>query len=268
MANPSGTYDSSFYAAQEQGSRVSASVVLTRLREIVQPTSVLDVGCGVGTWVADWLESGVTDVLGIDGAYIDPSSLHIPPEHFQSADLSEPLDLGRRFDLVQSLEVAEHLQGDRADTFVESLTKHADMILFSAAIPRQGGTHHVNEQWVSYWLPKFAVQGYRVFDVIRPAIWTDQRCDLTYRQNSVLLSKNTSFGPEGADDLVHPELWMMRTAPRYPRFGTSRPRYPRRCVSPSATDWGATPCRTRPTGRCVSRGRATLNNQIDLRTDQ
>ena len=201
-------YDEAFFEGLEAGSRRSASVVVPLVQKLVRPKSVLDVGCGVGAWVAEWINQGVTDVLGLDGEYVDKSMLQIPLTSFQSTDLRNPFSLGRRFDLVQSLEVAEHLEESCADAFVQSLVDHADTILFSAAIPGQLGKHHVNEQWPSYWAEKFSHFGLKSFDVVRPTIWMDQRVDCWYRQNTILFSKESSFDvSDTCIDVVHPEYW-------------------------------------------------------------
>jgi hypothetical protein len=104
--------------------------------------------------------------------------------------------------------VAEHLDEARADTFVQSLARHGDTIMFSAAIPGQGGTHHVNEQWPSYWAEKFAKAGYTAYDVIRPRIWTDPRVMVWYKQNILLFSRGRAFeAPASRLDLVHPDTY-------------------------------------------------------------
>lgn len=107
------------------------------------------------------------DVLGIDAPYTDRSRLRIPDELFLARDLTVPLSLERRFDLALSLEVAEHLPAAAADHFVASLTRLASVILFSAAIPDQGGEGHLNEQWPDYWVERFAAHGFGVADVLR-----------------------------------------------------------------------------------------------------
>jgi hypothetical protein len=176
------------------------------VNSLVRPKSVLDVGCGVGTWLAEWTCQGVSDIHGLDGDYIDGALLQIHPSSFQAADLRTPFSLGRRFDLVQSLEVAEHLDESCADTFVQSLAAHADIVLFSAAIPGQGGTHHVNEQWPSYWYEKFLSLGFQLYDIVRPAIWSNQRISWWYRQNAMIFSKSLTFEPvQACIDVVHPE---------------------------------------------------------------
>ena len=133
------TYSSDFYQYIDAGSRASAQAVSSLLLDELKIDSVLDVGGGHGAWARIWLDSGVSDVLAVDGAYVDRQQLAIPPRCFHSHDLLQPLDLNRSFDLVQSLEVAEHIAEDRADTFIDSLVRHGDVILFSAAVPRQGG---------------------------------------------------------------------------------------------------------------------------------
>lgn len=201
------SYTAEFFDEQSGGSRRSAAVVVPIVGERVHPQSVLDVGCGVGTWLAEWIKSGIKDVVGLDGEYVDLSALQIPAKNFRASDLRESFSLGRRFDLVESLEVAEHLDEVSADGFVESLCAHSDNILFSAAVPGQGGTHHVNEQWPSYWADKFAQFGYGVIDAIRPAIWSDRRVEVWYRQNTILLAKGAPIGPARMLDVLHPEVW-------------------------------------------------------------
>ena len=205
-------YDSSFFEAHSQGASDSAAIVVPIVHEIVRPTSILDVGCGVGTWLAEWVNQGVTDVLGLDGEYIDKMALRMEPAKFMPTDLRQTFSLGRKFDLVQSLEVAEHLEQEHADLFVESLTSHGDIVLFSAAVPGQGGTHHVNEQWPSYWIEKFKKEGFKVYDILRPEIWADSRIATWYRQNILLFSKERVFdASETCIDVIHPELWTYKS---------------------------------------------------------
>ncbi len=186
----------------------SARAVVPVVNKLLEPASVLDVGCGVGTWLAEWGSAGVSDVLGIDGDYVDRTALCMPADKFAPVDLRQSFSLGRTFDLVQTLEVAEHLEEACADAFVESLTRHGETILFAAAIPGQGGTHHVNEQWPSYWAEKFARAGYIAYDVIRPQIWADRKIKVFYRQNILLFARGRVFeGAEATLDLVHPEMW-------------------------------------------------------------
>jgi SAM-dependent methyltransferase len=208
-------YESSFYQTQSKGSSSSAGKVVPYLMSLLKPRSVVDVGCGTGTWLAEFTQQGVTTVLGIDGAYVDKSLLRISANTFLDRDLEVPLELEQTFDLAISMEVAEHLSPGRASSFVRDLTRLAPLVVFSAAIPFQGGTNHLNEQWTTYWNAFFAAQGFRAIDCLRARFWNDTSVEFWYRQNIMLYVSNRI--PRTQDfvpcdqlmplDVVHPELF-------------------------------------------------------------
>ncbi len=179
-------YDETFFAYTDEQALRSARALLPVVAQALAPRSVLDVGCGRGGWLAVWKELGATDVVGVDGDYVDRNALQIAQGEHRAADLAAPLALGRRFDLVQSLEVAEHLPASAAGTFVDSLCAHGDLILFSAAPPGQGGTGHVNEQPYDYWRRQFAARGYACFDWVRPQVCARTEIEPWYRFNTLL----------------------------------------------------------------------------------
>ena len=176
--------------------------------------SVVDVGCGTGTWLANFKNLGVPYILGYDGHLRDLSLLEISSESFIQQDLTKPFVPPQRFDLAICLEVAEHLHEQSATTLVESICSLSDFVLFSAAIPGQGGLHHLNEQWQEYWVEHFNKKGYKAFDYIRPRIWNDSKIQFWYKQNILLFAKtekcsetkipkDSFFNP----NLVHPDLY-------------------------------------------------------------
>lgn len=173
-----------------QGAKRSANVIVPMVVKAYQPRSVIDVGCGVGTWLSVFAAYGVDRILGVDGYDIDRSQLVIPEACFLARDLaSHLLWLNERFDLAVCLEVVEHLPKERADGFIEDLTDLSGRVLFSAAVPGQGGTNHINEQPLSYWQEGFACHGYRMVDELRPGIAGDERVDWWYRQNIVVFER-------------------------------------------------------------------------------
>ncbi len=187
--------------------------VVPLVMNIVKPSSILDVGCGTGTWLKAFEEIGVSDYVGVDGDYVQRDSLQIPNDKFFPVDLCETWSLNRKFDLAISLEVAEHLPESIAHQFVATLVSHADTILFSAAVPGQGGQHHVNEQWPLYWQEKFCKHGFYFHDVIRPLIWDNEKVEWWYRQNIFLLKKEKpAFLPFQSLALVHPQLLELKNA--------------------------------------------------------
>jgi SAM-dependent methyltransferase len=180
-------YDSRFMDYADRSSRHSARTISALLRKTLTITSVLDIGCAKGTWLNAWHESGIEEIMGVDGSYVPADELVIPRERFVAADLSRPIDLHRKFDLVQSLEVAEHIRPEASDQFVENLARHsAGVVLFSAAPQGQGGEFHVNEQSYDYWREKFLAYGFEAYDYIRPLIAHDKSVSFWYRFNTLL----------------------------------------------------------------------------------
>jgi SAM-dependent methyltransferase len=181
------SYDANFMDYADRSSRHSARTISALLREALVIDSVLDIGCARGTWLGAWREGGIAQILGVDGDYVATERLVIPRDCFVAANLATPIDLQRKFDLVQSLEVAEHIPAPAAEQFVDNLVRHsAGLILFSAAPPGQGGEFHVNEQPYDYWREKFDRRGFTAYDYIRPLIAHDKSVSFWYRYNAVL----------------------------------------------------------------------------------
>jgi SAM-dependent methyltransferase len=180
-------YGTAFMEYAVLSNTLSARAIIPILLNNLPIASVLDVGCATGTWLKEWKASGVADIRGIDGDYVKRDQLQISPTEFVSRDLSLSFHLGRTFDLVQSLEVAEHLAAESAATFVESLTEHSSgLVLFSAAPPGQGGEFHINERPFEYWRTLFRQRGFLPFDCIRPQIADRADISFWYRYNVLL----------------------------------------------------------------------------------
>lgn len=180
------TYDDIYYARQVQGAMPSARAVVPHVYKALRPASVTDFGCGRGAWLRAWTESGVADIRGVDGAYVQPESLLIPAETFVPHDLTTPFPQTRTFDYAQSLEVAEHLPHDRAHHLVEALVAAAPIVLFGAAVRGQGGESHINEQPIEYWRQQFRKFDYVPFDYLRPLIRDNASVEPWYRFNTIL----------------------------------------------------------------------------------
>jgi SAM-dependent methyltransferase len=212
-----GPYTTEYFDEHLEGSIGSARVVLPLVLELISAESAVDVGCGAGAWLSVLVELGVNDVIGVDGPYVDQTRLLIPGSQFRPHDLETDLELGRAFDLAISLEVAEHLPPERAAGFVAMLTGLAPVVLFSAAVPGQGGEHHVNEQWQDFWADLFTSRGYQLVDALRHRLWTVADVEPWYAQNALLfvapdvLAGSAKLQSEAAVErplsVVHPRVF-------------------------------------------------------------
>jgi hypothetical protein len=215
MSGENRFYNAKFYRELEQ-TRESARIILPIIISPLKPASIVDVGCGAVHWLAAAEELGISDVVGVEGDWIGAAELAVPREKIVIHDLGTPLDLGRRFDVAISLEVAEHLPGSKARGFIKSLCNAADRVLFSAAIPGQGGRHHLHEQWPKYWADLFGEHGYGCHDLVRPQVWSNPRVCWYYAQNCLLFVRGgtaSGLGPPAEPlPLVHPVAWSAQIA--------------------------------------------------------
>ncbi len=216
------SYSAGYYQSIKEDSAQSAREIAPLILKLFAPKTVVDVGCGTGTWAKAYQDAGAR-ILAIDGLHVRDDQLVIDTGEFERHDLTQPLRLDRRFDLVNCLEVAEHLPGARAKTFVDDLGRLGDIVIFSAAVPGQGGTHHLNERWPSFWISLFSANGFRCLDCIRAAIWDNERVAWWYAQNMFAFVKESRANdfPEAVElsglaptDLVHPRAYVKATVPR------------------------------------------------------
>ena len=137
--------------------------------------SLLDIGCGTGTWMRAALELGVGEVFGLD--FADFNGVTPPPAALTDAarpavdsalirrhDLRKPFDLGRKFDVALCFDwrLASYL----ADGYAPNLSNpyaRSDLIYFSAACPRQrGGRRIMNPQCAGLLAGTFQSQRFRL----------------------------------------------------------------------------------------------------------
>ena len=215
-------YNVNFYKWLRSSSKSSAEEIVPMVMEFVHPKSVIDIGCGPGTWLEVFMKHGVEDILGVDGMYVDDKDIVIPREKFLRHDVGSPINIERGFDLVVCLEVAEHIAPVHAADFVNSLVRLGSVVLFSAAVPFQGGVNHVNEQWPDYWIELFRKKGYKVVDCIRKKIWNNDKVEYWYAQNILLFIGKENLGSfphlkgehdqtgGAAPSLIHPNFYLKK----------------------------------------------------------
>ncbi len=213
-------YSKNFYRTRHQDTKYAAHKILSILKNILPLRSIVDFGCGTGTWLLAAENLGFKELEGYEGNWLNKSMYKCNKATLTTHNLEDKINTIKRYDIALSLEVAEHLSAKRAHSFVEELCNIANIVLFSAAIPGQGGTHHINEQWQSYWVKKFNENNFSAYDVVRPKIWNDPKISFWYKQNILLfinndivsdleLQKNIPF----ITDIIHPEQYLIKHDP-------------------------------------------------------
>jgi SAM-dependent methyltransferase len=216
-------YKNDFYSSRHNLTLSSAREIVKSFRKIYKPRSVVDVGCGVGTFLNVWKKNGCVKVMGIDSENVPEKYLRLQRNEFLVMNLENSSEIEGKYDLAMSVEVAEHLTSRAGRILVKNLCALSDVVLFSAAIPRQGGVNHVNERWQSYWQKLFSRESYVCIDFLRPQIWNNKKIFYWYRQNIlVYLRKNSKIFNEVSDkvnfyisssiiDIVHPEAYILKS---------------------------------------------------------
>lgn len=194
--------------------RNSAEEIVPYIIELFNPESILDIGCGTGTWLKSAETLGVKKIFGVDGEYINKNQLEISQENFMSYNLQKVLNLNEKYSITLCLEVAEHLDEKYSDNLITSLVNHSDIVIFSAALPYQGGQNHVNEQDFGYWIEKFKKHNYKPLDIVREKFWNNSKVNWWYKQNIFvytnrreIIEKYESAKP--INTYIHPILFQL-----------------------------------------------------------
>lgn len=191
--SPDFTYDRDWLKTQTGTHEWGRRALLGAMAHLGIPSSLLDVGCGDG-YVVDFASALGIDAVGVD---IAPDER----DRILQVDLRKGFDLYRRFDMVLSWEVGEHLPAESSDQLVDSIVLHADrFIVFTAARVGQGGDGHLNCQPQEYWREKFEERG---ADYLRNATahlvetwaWSTGPADWYPRNLQVFMVADAQNGP-------------------------------------------------------------------------
>jgi len=119
----------------------SLALSLVKFASMHRLTTVADFGCGLGNYVWQLKKSGL-NAVGYDG---NPNTEALTKGNCRTLELAKDFDLKKKFDLVLSLEVGEHIPAEFESVFLANITNHCRRYLvLSWAIPGQDGIGHVN----------------------------------------------------------------------------------------------------------------------------
>lgn len=207
-------YDERYYKRHQAGSYQSALQILRFVHSITHFQTMVDYGCGIGTWGNAARSLGTKEYLGIDQHAFDVGYMLISESEYLQGNLQHPIRLRSSYDLAVCVEVAEHISKDFADALVDNVCQNSEVVLFSAALTYQGGTGHINEQPCTYWIEKFRSKGYMPVDCIRPAFWDNEQIEIWYRNNCILYMTCVAFDRYHKNipvvslpaDIIHPKM--------------------------------------------------------------
>lgn len=214
MDNTACIYGKEYYIKHQIGSYNSAINILGYILSQLDITSMIDFGCGMGTWCLAAQELNIKKILGVDiHDYADDYML-ISSEQYKKCDLRNEVKLEICADLVISVEVGEHVEENCSKQFIDNICNHGEVVLFSAAIPFQGGQGHINEQPCSYWAQLFTSNGYMLFDCIRPQFWNSSNVEIWYKNNCVMFIREDRYDAvinrfkvsSYPIDIIHPDM--------------------------------------------------------------
>lgn len=155
--------------------------VCRAINGVLHPRSLIDLGCATGDFVNGFLDMGV-DAYGLEGTTNCLDYIQIPRErmliwdlrkklpHQEAIDKGIPFGLRTGFGVALCLEVAEHIEEEHCDVFLDNLATLSKKIVMSYAPPGQGGHYHVNCQDAEYWVDKMYVRGFLVNNIVRDKI--------------------------------------------------------------------------------------------------
>ena len=220
-------YNEGFYDLVLRYNYPAAKAVVPIVCNFFTPKKVIDFGCGVGCWLKAFDEyCELEKMMGLEGDWLSKEKLMIPEKNIRYVDfmMGQELSFEDKYDLAICLEVAEHIDEENGEHLLNNMTRASDIILFSAAIPQQGGDGHINERWQSYWVKKFQQREYVCLDILRPIMWNNQEVLAHYRQNMFLyvnekmIEKMPELQPylnnKPLIDVVHPEIYSQQRVAR------------------------------------------------------
>lgn len=133
------------------------------LVEVIDFETHLDVGCGQGLLISALSSTHGKNCRGVEGSAAAVEFADACVREKISIATVEELTFTEQFDLVSCVEVLEHVAATNADAAVQFLTQSArKWLYFSAAIPGQGGTGHINCQPSIYWILAMRRHGFEL----------------------------------------------------------------------------------------------------------
>lgn len=159
-------YNKEYYLHIDADASRSAPPIVDSVVSQFAPRTLIDVGCGSGALLAAFKAKGIS-TTGLEYSSAGLKACKERGLNVNQFDIESdrPQNLGK-FDAVCCFEVAEHVDERFANKLVDLLVSFAPVVFFTAAVPGQGGSDHINEQPHEYWIEKFKKRDYQLLSDI------------------------------------------------------------------------------------------------------
>jgi hypothetical protein len=148
-------------------------------------TNVIDFGCGMGDYIKRIMDLGC-ECQAYDG---NPNTPLLTNGIGKVLDFTEKFDLNKKFDLVISLEVGEHIPKEYENIFINNICNHShNYIIISWAIIGQGGDGHVNCQNNDYIINEITKRGFK-YDLKNTKLLRDNATTAWWFKNTIMVFK-------------------------------------------------------------------------------
>lgn len=151
------TYTDEVYAWHKKHTDEYEISTGAKLFKEYKPDSVVDFGCGIGSYLYAAHQCGIKDLQGYDIGGKHAKKYTEPVLHdriYFDTDISKSMYPDKKYDIVLCIEVAEHIEPSGSFTLVSNLfhsTTRGKICIFTAAPPGQEGHQHINckskEEW-------------------------------------------------------------------------------------------------------------------------
>jgi hypothetical protein len=155
-------YSTAFHKAIESDELPQAVRVADYIQKYIKPSVFYDFGCSTGLYLREVKKRLPTiESRGFEFSK-DAVAVALCPDVIET-DLTLPLSLEKQPNtLGLCLEVLEHIEDTHWKEVLTNLTKTCNTLIFSAALPGQGGTGHINCRPRIDWIRRFHELGWVV----------------------------------------------------------------------------------------------------------
>jgi len=156
-------YDDDFFAWHKKNAEGYSLITGAKLFKHYKPESVVDFGCGIGSYLQAAMGAGVKKIKGYEiGGEHSRKYVNKDIQKFIefNTDITRMINSGEKYDISICIEVAEHIEPSGSAQLVNNIAAHTNKFCVWTAAPKgQDGCGHINGNTKNYWLDLFKENG-------------------------------------------------------------------------------------------------------------